>query len=338
MKKIIYVLSVVCIVLGSCSTGEAAAGAVAKLFGGSSEALVFLNCRAVSEDEVEFDFSRPVTVKSLNFEPVIAVAGIEDGKTVKVKLGATQKPGSEITADILVEDPDKNTINVLIPFRARNNRMPQIVINEIRTENSKPKCEFIEFKTLTAGNLGGMRVFILGNSNAAKQTIYEFMPVEVKKDEYIVLNLRTPEADCKDEYGVNLAESGGANSTPESRDFWIPGNLKLIHKDASAIYVLDQDDKALAAVMISGNAASWWGQDYLAEAAEFLFKQDAWKSADGKICGPANAVNSANSTNTRTICRDDTVKNTKTATDWYITASSSATPGKPNNPKRYVPK
>jgi hypothetical protein len=337
MKKIIYVLLVVCIVLGSCSTGEAAAGAMAKLFGGSSEALVFLDCRAVSEDEIEFDFSRPVTVKSLNFEPVIAVAEIEDGSTVKVRLSAIQKPGAEITADILVEDPDKNTINVLIPFRARNNKMPSLVINEIRTETSKEKCEFIEFKTLTAGNLGGMRVFILGNTNTAKQTIYEFLPVEVKKDEYIVLNLRTPEADCKNEYGVNLAESGGKNSSPSSRDFWIPGSSKLIHKEASAIYVLNQDDKALAAVMISDNAASWWAKEYLAEAAEFLFKQGAWKSADGKMCGPANAVNSANSTNTRTICRDDKVKNTNTAADWYITANSSASPGKPNDPKRYVP-
>jgi len=227
---------------------------------------------------------------------------------------------------------------VLIPFRARNNRMPSLVINEIRTENSKPKCEFIEFKTLTAGNLGGLRVFILGNTNAAKQTIYEFMPVEVRKDEYIVLNLRTPEADCKDEYGENLAESGGTNSTPTSRDFWIPESSKLIHKEASAIYVLDQDDKVLAAVMISDSAASLWAKDYLAEAAEFLFKQGAWKSPDGKVCGPADAVITTKATATRTICRDETVEDSDTAKDWYITDTSCATPGKPNNPKRYVPK
>ncbi|MDR0302717.1 MAG: hypothetical protein LBI04_10450 [Treponema sp.] len=338
MKKIIYVLLAACIVLGSCSTGEAAAGAAAKLFGGSSKALLFLSCRAVSEDEIEFVFSQPVTVNFLNFEPALAVASIEDGSTVKVRLNEIPKPGMEITAEILAEDTDKNTINVLIPFRARNNRMPRLVINEIRTENTKPKCEFIEFKTLTAGNLGGMRVFIHGNTNAAKQTIYEFLPVEVKKDEYLVLNLRMTEADCKDEYGTNLAESGGTNSSPGARDFWIPENSKLIHKEASAIYVLDQDDRALAAVMISNSAASWWAKDYLAEAAEFLFKQDAWKSADGKPGEPADAVSSANTTNTRTICRDESAENTNTAAGWYITEGSGATPGKSNNPKRYVPK
>jgi hypothetical protein len=338
MKNIIYVLLAVCIVLGSCSTGEAAAGAATKLLGDSSEALLFLNCRAVSEDEIEFEFSRPVTIKSIKFEPELAVASIEDGSTVKVKLDEIPKLGIEFTAEILAEDTDKNTINVVIPFRARNNRMPQLVINEIRTEISKPKCEFIEFKTLTAGNLGGMRVFFLGNTNATKQTIFEFLPVEVKKDEYIVLNLRTLEENCKDEYGEDLAESGGTNSTPTSRDFWIPGNSIVIHAAASAIYVLDQDDKALAAVMISDNAASGWAKDYLAEAAEFLFKEGAWQSVDGKIGGPANAVNTTGTTATRTICRDETVENTNTAADWYITNTSKATPGKPNDPKRYVPK
>jgi len=305
--------------------------------GGSSEALVFTECRAVSEEEIDFSFSRPVTVKSLSFEPTVNVASIEDGSTVKVRLNEIPKPGIEISAEILAEDPDKNTINVLIPFRTRNNRMPKLVINEICTENIKPKCEFIEFKTLTAGNLGAMKIVIKGNTKAAKQTIYEFKPVEVKKDEYIVLNLRTPETACKDEYGEDLAESGGTNSTPTSRDFWVAGNSKLIHKEASAIYVLDQDDKALAAVMISSDAASWWAKDYLAETAEFLFSQGAWKTVDGKISGPASAVNSTGTTNTRTICRDKTVENSNTPLDWYVTDTSNATPGKPNSEKRYVP-
>jgi len=344
MIKIINSLLAVCIILGaSCSTGEAAAGAAAKLLGGSSEALLFTECRAVSEDEIDFGFSRSVTVKSLSLQPAITVASVESGSTVKVRLSEIPKPGIEITAEILAEDPDKNTINVLIPFRTRNNRMPSLVINEICTETvsaaAGKKEEFIEFKTLSAGNLGAMKVIINGNTNAAKKTIYEFSPVEVKKDEYITLHLRTYNPSSKDEYAENLDESVGINASPSGRDFWIPGdNAKLIHKDASAIYVLDQDDKALAAVMISSDAASWWAKDYLAEAAEFLFSQGAWKSVDGKISGPANAANSAGSTNTRTICRDETVKNTNTAADWYVTDTSCATPGKPNNPKRYVPK
>jgi len=335
MKKICFALLGACIVLGSCSTGEAAASAIAQMFGGSSQALLFLNCRAVSEDEIEFEFSQPVTVKSLNFDPALSIASVEDGSTVRVRLEESPAPGVHFTADLLAEDSDRNTINVLVPFRSRNNRMPSLVINELCTENNKPKAEFIEFKMKSAGNLGAMRVFIMGNTNAAKLTIYEFMPVEVKKDEYVVLHLRNVEEACKDEYGENLDESGGKDSSPTARDFWLPGNDKLMHKEATTVYVLDQDDRVLGAVMISTSLDSWWNKDYFAEAADFLFQQGAWKSADGKICGPENAARSAGTTNTRTICRDETVENTNTAADWYITATSGATPGKPNSTKRY---
>jgi hypothetical protein len=338
MKKIIYVLFAVCIVLGSCSTGDAA-GAAAKLFGGSSEALLFLNCRVVSEDEIKFEFSRPVTIKSLNFEPVIEVASIENGSTVKVRLKEIQQPGKKIIADILVEDQDKNTINVLIPFCARNNRMPDLVINEICTETASAaagkKEEFIEFKMKSAGNLGAMRIVINGNTTAAKETIYEFSPVEVKKDEYMVLHLRTYNLESKDERTDDLNESAGVNASPTARDFWIPGDTKWIQKAATAIYVLDQDDRVIDAVMISENPDNWWAKDYLAEAAEFLFKQGAWKSSGGSVCSPQDAVSSAGTTNTRTICRDETVEDTNTAKDWYITVTSGATPGKPNNINRY---
>jgi hypothetical protein len=187
----------------------------------------------------------------------------------------------------------------------------------------------------SSGNLGAMRVFITGNTNPARETVYEFLPVEVKKDEYVVLHLRKVEPDCMDEYGERLDESGGRDSSPTARDIWIPGNTKLIHKEASAIYVLDQDDKVLAAVMLSDRKASWWTKDYFAEIAEFLYIQGAWTSLDGNICSPMDAIDSTGTTNTRTICRDETVENTNTAADWYITYTSCATPGTPNNPRRW---
>jgi hypothetical protein len=327
-----FLLLGVCIVLGSCSTGETA---LSMMMGGSSQALLYLGSRSVSESEIEFEFSQPVTVKQLNFEPHLAIASLEEGKIVKVKLEERSAPGILLTADILAEDENKNTINVLVSFRSRNNRMPSLIINELCTEYSNPRTEFIEFKIKSNGNLGAMRVFIMGNSNASKETIFEFKPVEVKKDDYIVLHLRTVEENCKDEYGERLDESGGRNASPTARDFWLPGNTKRIHKEASAVYVLDQDDKVLCAVMISNQSVNWWGKDYLAEAATLLFTQNVWKSADGQIAGPIDAVNTTGTTNTRTINRNETAANSNTAADWYITVTSGATPGRTNNTGRY---
>jgi hypothetical protein len=311
--------------LGSCSTGDGAL--FSGLLGGSSEAVTFYHCRAVCEEEIEFVFSRPVTVKSLNFTPQLSVASVEYGSTVKIRLGESPGPGRLITADLLVEDEDKNSINVLVTLRSRNNRMPQLLINELCTEFSSTsgRTEYIEFKMKSDGNLGAMRVFIIGNSNAARQTIYEFSPVEVKNGDYVTLHLRTIDPSKKNEYGDDLSESGGRNASPTGRDFWIPGNTKLFHR-TGIVYVMDQDNNILNAVMISENPHLPWPRDFLADAATFLLEQSAWVG---------QAVNSSGTTGTRTINRDETLKeNTNSNADWYVTVTSGLTPGAPNDPRR----
>jgi len=331
MKKYLLLLGAF-ILFGSCSTPEAVISA--RRLGGSSQAPAFENCRAVTEDELEFVFSRAVTVKKISLLPGISINSVESGSTVKVKLTESPQPGSIITADLLAEDENNNSLNVIVNLRSRNNRMPELAINELCTEYSNPKTEYIEFLMKSDGNLGAMRVVIMGNTNASKQTIYEFKPMEVKKDEYVVLHLRTVEDDCVDEY-AGMDESGGRNATSTARDFWIPGNTKRVHKEATVVYVLDQDDMVLASVIISNSTDSWWSKDYLAEAANLLYNQGSWKSAEGKAPGPIDAVRSTGTTNTRTICRDETALNPNNATSWYVTVTSGATAGRPNNTKRY---
>jgi hypothetical protein len=315
----------------SCTTGIGG-NLAGRIIGSKSESPVFLSCQAVSETEIDFRFSLPVKIVSLNFSPPITVDEVENGKTVRVIFSDGPGVGERLTADLLAEDGNGNTINVLVPFLTRNNRIPSLLINEIRTENAKPKYEFIELKILQAGNLGALRLFIAGNFKAP--LVYEFPPVEVAADEYITLHLRTTEETNRDELGKNLEESGGADSSPTGRDLWIPGSTKMLHK-TDVIYLLDQDDRVIDSVLLSEKADSWWGKDYFAEAAELLFKAGVWKSPDGEICSPAHAVPSSRTTPTRTICRDETLKTySGTAADWYITASSGATPGKTNSPKR----
>jgi hypothetical protein len=99
---------------------------------------------------------------------------------------------------------------------------------------------------------------------------------------------------------------------------------------------MDSDDNVIDAVMIAENPDLPWPKDYFAQAAEFLFSKGAWKSAEGTVGEPQDAVDSSRigSSLTRSISRDETVEHTRTAADWYITANSGATPGQKNNPKR----
>jgi len=292
---------------------------------------VFVLCKTLPENEIVFEFSGPVSFTSVNFDPELKYEVIGEGSEIKIKLVENPDPGLSVEADLQVKDEYGNILTEQISFRTRNNRFPLLQINELRTENDNPKAEFIEFKMLSDGNLGALRVFAAGNDKKAK--IFEFAPVAVKKGDYVVLHLRTYGNLCKDEYGENLELSGGTDSCPTARDFWIPGSTELLRK-SDAVYVLDQDDEVLDAVMFAVNSDAWLNKNYFAEAAELLFDQGAWKSPTGTVCSVTEVVNSSTTTATQTICRDETVENTHTAADWYITAKSCATPGVQNNTKR----
>jgi len=299
-------------------------------------ATVFLGLKAVSENAVVFEFSLPVTVAELDFSPELKIEAIVyEDSTVTVTFEEDLEPGQWFNAALLVEDEYENTVDVQVPFRFRHSRIPEMLITELRTEyNSKySRGEFIEFKMLSDGNLGGLRVFAVGNTKTPM--IYQFEPVEVKSEEYVVLHLRTLEESCKNEYGEDLTESDGTDSSPTARDFWVPGVTKLLHI-TDIVYVLDQDDWVLDAVMIAEKPEAWNKKNYFTEAAEFLFSKGAWSSTTGTMPGIEDAVDSSKTTDTRTICRDETAGNTHTAADWYVTVGSGMTPGKPNNPNRFT--
>ena len=340
MKK--YVLRAVFLaLLGflaiSCSTDKG----IQQILGTTAEAPVFLDCRPVSPTEIVFKFSASVRVVTLEFDSDLGAVSIEEGQTVKIAVKNPIEPARRIIADILVEDADRNTLNVIVPFRGRNDRMPALVFNELRTEYTKPKAEFVEFHTPEPGNLGALRLFIAGYS--LTKPAYEFPPVEVKAGEYIVLHLRTVEEGCVDETGTDLALSGGTDALSTARDFWISGNTKLIHM-TDALWLLDQDDRIIDAVLLSENSGTEWGTTKFAkaaaEAAAFLGRENAWLPRSGYpperwIPDPSSAVITGGTTNTRTICRDETLPAERRAGNWYITATSSATPGKKNSEKRY---
>ena len=299
-------------------------------------AVVFLRYEIVSETEIVFEFSQPVSLVSLDLKSGLEFDAIAEGSKIKIKLAEPPKPALLIEIDLLAKDGHGNTVRKQLSFRTKNDRVPKMQINELRTEysNSKDiqKAELIEFKMLSDGNLGALRVFVAGNDK--NPMLYEFAPVEVKAGEYVVLHLRTLSVLDKDEIGENLNESGGKDACPTARDFWVAGISKLLHK-TDAVYVLDQEDHVLDAVMIAEKPDPLWNRSYFTEAAEFLFRKGAWKSPAGTVCSPADAVISSATTLTRSICRDESVENTHTAADWYITVNSGATPGKENNTKRY---
>ena len=213
---------------------------------------------------------------------------------------------------------------------------PSLLINELRTEysGSSGKVEFIELKMMSRGSLGGLRVFIAGN--AQNSLVYQFKSVDVNEGEYVVLHLRTLDETCKDEYGDDLNESGGVDSSPSARDFWVPGISKLLRK-TDAVYIMDQNDVILDAVIIAEDTIPKNSVNIFNQACDFLFSKGAWKSAGGAFPGHADAVKSSNigGALTRSISRDESARDTNTAADFYVTVTGGVSAGNENDPRRF---
>jgi hypothetical protein len=204
------------------------------------------------------------------------------------------------------------------PPQEKNDGVPDLLINELYFEYNKGSnySEFIEFKVLSDGNLGGLRVFVESNN---EPMIFTFPLTEVKAEEYVVLHLRS---------------EGGRYISEDAHNFRIPDSKSKLLRKTDAVYVLDQDDKVLNAVMIFESNTTW-AKNRFQEVAEFLFKENAWKSPEGGIGGHADAVNSAgfDTDYTKSISRDENAANTNTAADWFVTIRNGVTSGQPNSPR-----
>ena len=332
----------VLLVISACSC--ATEGDFQQILGTKATAPVFLDCRPVSATEIVFSFTQDVRVVSLYFDADVETGSIAEGREVTVTLAKPLEEGKKITADILVEDSGRNSLNVIVPFRSRNDRMPAMVFNELRFDYSSSnnnKVEFVEFKTLESGNLGAMRLYIAHQS--LSNAFYEFPPAEVKAGEYVVLHLRSLDERCADETGADLGFCKAVDAQAGARDFWVPGSKKSLHK-TNGLWLLDQDDRVIDALLLSdsadpGSFTAAFSKTFAA-AAEFLGGKKSWlppegAAGEGWVPNPGSAAVTLGTTNTRTLCRDETIPPARRAANWYITATSSATPGLPNNPKRH---
>ncbi|MDR0784541.1 MAG: hypothetical protein LBE74_01480 [Treponema sp.] len=336
--KTIELLGVCAMLFCTCSS-SANEDNLQRAFGTNTKSVspVFLGCSAISSTEISFRFSLPVTIVSVKFEPALEVESVENGKTAIVRLSSEVSGGNPITANVLVEDGNKNTLNVLVSFRSRNEKLPRFLITEIRTETAKPKGEFVELKMLEDGNLCALRMFTATDS--VETPVFEFPSVEVKKGNYVVIHLRTYEENAINEINGDKTESKAKDSSDIAWDLWLPDSVERLRK-TDAVFLMDQDDNVVDAVVFTVDDA--WGtttnRGNIEQAAALLGKQGAWIFESGDVPAPSHAFSSANTTSTRTICRDETLSDSNTASDWYITASSGATPGKPNNPRKYTAK
>jgi len=229
------------------------------------------------------------------------------------------------------EAPEIEPPEVLPPIVPPNNAM--LLINELKTEysSSAKRAEFIEFKVTNAGNLKGISVHFMFNAN--NPFVYNFPDVNVRKGEYITLHLRTLEDTCVNELGDNLSLSGGTDSCPTSRDLWVAGSEKYLHK-TDIVYLKDASGKIFDAIIMNEKPSLTWNknQSHFTEIAEYLCNEGAWESADGEKPTAFDAVDTSaiGSSYLRSVCRYEWRANHSNPTDWYVCDAGYTSPGLSN--------
>jgi len=240
----------------------------------------------------------------------------------------------------VITEPDETKPEVVDPTETEPEKpevtepvtgVPEILINELRTENNSNRAEFIEFKVKKAGNLKGITLYI--TCNAKNTYTFPLPAIEVHEGEYITYHLRTLESDCVDELGNDLSLSGGIDASPTARDLWVPDSKEWLHK-TDIVYLQDADGNILDAVIMNETSTTDWDKNkaHFEETAAFLFNKGAWKSTEGELPGYLDAVDTSDikTAATKSVSRYEGRDDTNTKNDWYVTAASGNTPGMPN--------
>lgn len=294
----------------------------------------FENLQALDARRVEACFSKEVSVDSIYSEPDLgeALTENEDEESILIVFSSPLEAGVRYTIGMEATDRHGNSLSVVSSVCGRNERIPDLLITELRTEYSKPRAEFLEIKALCDGNLGG--VAIHNTSSGINTPLFTFPPCEVQSGEYIVVHLRSMEAGWIQEIGA-LDESPGRDACDTARDFWVEGTTKLTRKN-DFMAIVDQDGDIVDALLVCDYVGEEWKQQDLEEGAHWLGANGAWKAEGGAIV-PEDAAPSSGATLTRTINRDESREDSDSASDWYVCDTSGTSPGLPNNDSRYNP-
>ena len=296
------------------------------ILSGNYESPKFLELKVNSENSLQLLFSTSINLENLKIYPLgenqeLQVESQNLGEGIwKIDASSTFDCRKIYLIEGYVLDQRGNSLYFKDSFIGFNGRVPKVVINEIRTEYSKPKVEFVELKVLSEGNLGGMELVVASDG---EENNYVFPAVEVKTEDLVVLHFRKIEDGCIDEI-ENERELSTATESSYSIDLWIENSSARIAKSDVILLKNKRQGEVVDSVLYMESSASSWKTPFLSECAELALSSETWIG---------NPVNSDGLTATRTLSR---VNLNKDASAWIVTATSKASPGKENSTQAYA--
>lgn len=304
---------------------------VISLWGGDVRVPELQGVYTVSAREVRADFSDTVTVVSATVhcrdEPGRTIGTVWHGTGAGDTLLFTleENPGIGVVAILSasVQDVKRNTYSFSVPFTGYNERIPLLLINEIRTAYSKPRVEYVELAVLSDGNLAGVEI---QNTMNTTQGLYEFPACEVRAGEFVLWHLRSVEEGLITETD-RIDASGGRDSSPFAWDFW-DSQERAPLKSTNVLILRDRHGGSMIdAVLCAETRYDAWPSDALRLAAEEAVAAGAW----GPSALITDSICSDSMTATRTLGRLPGSTDTGTASEWIVCTTSGASPGGENS-------
>lgn len=331
---VFVVISLVVLIWSCCSIDSA----VVTLWGGATTVPKLIQIEVVSSSALRVFFSERVQIRSAEvlsesgsfvhgttaeYIPPVPASGAWHEVRFTVET-ALDSGGSYYLAGI-VSGSSGNSLSFAVPFTGFNDRVPRLILNEIRFDYDKPKVEFIEINALTAGNLAGVR--LLNTANTA-DPFYEFPSIEVAAGEFIVFHFRSLEEGLVNELGDDLAASAGTEALPTARDLWGTAVRAPLRKTNVILLEERKGGAVLDAFVGCESDKTEWPTVLLAEAAARAVREGAW----GPDASTGSAVVTTGTSPTRTLGRTELSVDTDRAVDWKIAPTGKASPGKVNVP------
>ena len=305
-----------------------------------------------SDEKLSVTFSKKISVveslvfdenENLNHSVFVSADEKDNFWTVDFELKNKLEIGKTYELFGVVRDENLNTLTFCIPFKGYNNRVPRLKITEIRpiysasdktvTVNGEKiktkvyKSEFIELKSLSDGNLCGVEI-VSGNDGEDRKITLPAL--EVKKDEIIIVHLRThaEEKGAVSELESDFTLSTGYYSSDFARDIWIENEKKILDTDQDVVVLRDsQTQTLLDAVLYSNSKKAFtdWKTTFMKDLLNQILSQNLWESdSESGELSVSSAFDSIGLTATKSILRIG-VKNCSES--FQISKSNGETPG-----------
>lgn len=239
-----------------------------------------LSYKIIDEKKLNLNFSEKVQIRGIvvnrkdDISSIIKVEDITYGKTenqIVIQLTEETSIGNEYVLGGIVDDKYGNSLTFSLPFKGYNRRIPSLLIIEVQPEYYKKsdeyyRCEFVKYLVVNDGNLFGL---MTGSATNGKELDYYFPPIEVKKNDIIVVHFRNKGKGCIDELGENIDISTAPNSCRVGRDLWLNNTDSVFSSAYDVIYLKDIiNNKIVDGFMYTDKSKMNWTIDEANKAAE----------------------------------------------------------------------